>query len=356
VPLVVPLLVLAAIVVPTDLFASEVFTRIVVRMVINLILVLGLYIFIGNSGFVSFGHLGFTAIGAYGTGLLTISPQFKAFNLHPPILEHVQLPFWQAAPIAAAVAAAVAVFVGLPIVRLNAFSAGIALLAFLIIVRVVAVNWENLTGGLASMSGVPTDTTPLRALVGAAVAMAIAFVFQESRRGRRLRASREDEFAASAIGVNVHRERLVAFVLSAFVCGLGGAFFSHFVGIFSPDDFFLTPTFIALAMLVVGGRESLAGAFVGTLAVTLVSEGLLRLEQGLSLGGLNVSAPSGTQETGLGVFLLLALILRPNGITGGREIWPGRIASPIGQKAGPVRSPAEAEGPRSEAAASPDPN
>jgi branched-chain amino acid transport system permease protein len=330
VPLAVPLLAVGVIVILTDLLGSDIFTRIIVRMIINLILVVGLYIFVGNSGFVSFGHLGFMAIGAYVTGLLTIPPDFKAFNLQPPgFLQNVQLGFYEAALIGAGVAAVVALVVGAPIVRLNAFSSGIAMLAFLIIIRVISVNWENVTGGLASMSGVPTDVTPLKALLGAAVAMTAAFVFQESRTGRRLRASREDEYAASSIGVNVHRERLGAFVLSAFVVALGGAFFAHFVGIFSPDDFYLKTTFLVLAMLVIGGRESLAGAVLGTLAITLVSEGLLKLEEGVNVIGGHIETPSGTQETGLGVFLLLALILRPNGITAGREIWPRRVKPPV---------------------------
>ncbi|HKP17928.1 MAG TPA: branched-chain amino acid ABC transporter permease [Gaiellaceae bacterium] len=339
-----PLAAVSLVVVLTDLFASDVFTRIIVQMTINLILVVGLYIFVGNSGLVSFGHLGFVAIGAYTTGLLTIAPDFKAFNLQPPgFLERIQLPFWQAAPIAVAVAACVALVVGAPIVRLNAFACGIALLAFLIIVRVVSVNWSNMTGGLASMSGVPTDVTPLRALLGVGIAMAVAFVFQESRIGRRLRASREDEHAAAAIGVHVNRERLIAFVVSAGVVALGGAFFAHFVGIFSPDDFYLRTTFLILAMLVVGGRESLAGAVVGTLAITLVSEGLLRLENGLDVGGLSIKPPSGTQETGLGVFLLVALVLRPNGIMAGREFWPRRVRPPA--QDAPENRPAAAAAP-----------
>jgi branched-chain amino acid transport system permease protein len=332
VPLAVPLIAVVLIVVLTDLLASEVFTRVIVQMTINLILVVGLYIFIGNSGFVSFGHLGFVAIGAYITGLLTIAPEFKAFNLQPPgFLERVHLSFWEAMPIAVGVTAIVALIIGFPIVRLNAFACGIAMLAFLIIVRVVSINWDDMTGGLASMSGVPTDATPLKVLLGAIVAMAAAFLFQESKVGRRLRASREDEHAASAIGVNVHRERLVAFVLSAAVMALGGAFFSHFVGIFSPDDFYLKTTFLILAMLVIGGRESLAGAVVGTLVLTFVSEGFLKLEEGVDIGGLDWDPPSGTQETALGIFLLVALIVRPNGITAGRELWPRRVKPPAAE-------------------------
>jgi branched-chain amino acid transport system permease protein len=140
-----------------------------------------------------------------------------------------------------------------------------------------------------------------------------------------LRAAREDDRAAASVGVHIVRERTAAFALSAFFCGVAGVLFGHFVGIFSPDDFYLTTTFIVVAMLVVGGIGSLAGAVVGTLTVIAVSEALLRLETGVDFRLFDVDAPAGLQETGLAVFLLLVLVLRPDGITGGREFsrpWP----------------------------------
>jgi branched-chain amino acid transport system permease protein len=267
------------------------------------------------------------AIGAYVGALLTIPQLQKEFLLPdlPSWLMRLELPFFAAAAIAGVVAALVAALMGLPLMRLDGIAAGIATFSFLVIVRVVISNWDSVTRGTGSMPGVPTDTTPSRALLCVLAALVGAYAFQRSRVGRRLRAAREDDRAAASVGVHIVRERTAAFALSAFFCGVAGVLFGHFVGIFSPDDFYLTTTFIVVAMLVVGGIGSLAGAVVGTLTVIAVSEALLRLETGVDFRLFDVDAPAGLQETGLAVFLLLVLVLRPDGITGGREFsrpWP----------------------------------
>jgi branched-chain amino acid transport system permease protein len=332
-PLVAPAALVCLVVLAEALLASDVLTRIVIRTLIYLVLVVGLYIFAGNSGILSFGHISFMAIGAYVGALVTIPELQKQFLLPdlPGWLARAELPLFVAMAVAGAVAAAVAAVVGIPLMRLNGIAAGIATFSFLIIVRVVISNWDSVTRGTGSMPGVPTDTTPARALVAGLAAMAAAYAFQRSRVGRRLRASREDDRAAASVGIHIVRERTVAFALSAFFCGVAGVLFGHFVGIFSPDDFYLSTTFIVVAMLVVGGIGSLAGAVVGTLAVSAVSEGLLRLEAGVDFRVVDVHAPAGLQETGLAVFLLLVLLLRPDGITGGREFgrpWPIALRPP----------------------------
>jgi branched-chain amino acid transport system permease protein len=86
----------------------------------------------------------------------------------------------------------------------------------------------------------------------------IAWLFAISRSGLALRAARDEPIAAEASGVDIERERLIAFVLSAFVCGAAGVLYAHFLGIITPDAFFLTATFVALSMLVVGGMYSLS--------------------------------------------------------------------------------------------------
>jgi branched-chain amino acid transport system permease protein len=307
--------------------SSDVLTRMVMKMLINLVLVVGLYIFIGNSGVFSFGHMSFMAIGAYVGAILTIPIEQKRFLLPdlPGVLGRAEFSLFPAITIAAAFAMVIAVVVAIPLMRLNGIAAGIGTFAWLLIVRVVISNWDGVTRGTASMPGIPTDATPGKALLAALAAMTAAYLFQSSRSGLRLRASREDELAASAVGVNVVRERTIAFGLSAFFVAIGGVLFGHFVGIFSPDDFYLATTFIVVAMLVVGGVSSLAGAVIGTIAVSAVSEGLLRIETGFNIAGGHIKAPSGLQETGLALFLLIALLFRPNGITGGNEIaWPWR--------------------------------
>ncbi len=294
-------------------------------MVINVVFVVGLYIFVGNSGVVSFGHASFMAIGAYTSALLTVAPATKAVQIAglPGFLVNADWATIPAALIAGVCAALFALVVGIPLMRLSGLAAGIATLALLIIVNVVIREWESLTGGTKTMVGVPTDTTLFGAVVWAVIAMAVAFLYQESRFGLRLRSSREDELAAKAIGVNVVRERLLAFMLSAFFTGVGGALYGHFLGVFAPTTFFFSITFLVIAMLVVGGINSLAGATVGVIVISGVAEGLRRVEAGIDLGFAEIPSRRGVREVGLGIVLLLILLLRPSGITGSKEIvWP----------------------------------
>jgi branched-subunit amino acid ABC-type transport system permease component len=299
--------------------------RVTVGMVIDLILVVGLYTFVGVSGVFSFGHVAFMAIGAYAGAILVIPPETKAFILPdlPGFLADVQLSALPATIAAGGVAAAIAVVLAVPLVRLSGLTAGLATFAVLIIVNVVARNWQQLTHGTAGVSGIPRTTTISVALGWALVAMATAWAFQRSRLGLRLRASREDEGAARAIGIRVARERAAAFVLSAFFFGAAGALYGMFIGSFTPDAFFLNITFLITAMLIIGGMTSLAGAVIGTIVISALAELLRRVEEGVDLGPLHVSAKPGLREVGLALVMLAILILRPAGLTGGRELaWP----------------------------------
>jgi branched-chain amino acid transport system permease protein len=152
------------------------------------------------------------------------------------------------------------------------------------------------------------------------LAITIAWLFQQTRLSLRVRASREDEPAARALGIRVVPDRAAAFVLSAFICGVAGGLYGQLSGSFGPDAFFLTTTFTVVAMLVVGGRYSLSGAVIGALFVTAIAESLRHLEAGVDLGVVRVPARPGLQEVGLAVALLLTLLLRPRGLTGGREV------------------------------------
>jgi branched-chain amino acid transport system permease protein len=152
------------------------------------------------------------------------------------------------------------------------------------------------------------------------IAITLAWLFQQTRLCLRVRASREDEPAARALGIRVVPDRAASFVLSAFICGLAGGLYAQLSGSFGPDAFFLPTTFTVVAMLVVGGRYSLSGAVIGTLFVTAVAEGLRHIEAGVDLGVVHIPARPGLQEVGLAVALLLTLLLRPRGLTGGREV------------------------------------
>ena len=323
-PLLVPAALVASITALASLSSSSL-QRTVTTMLIDLVLVVGLYIFAGNSGILSFGHMSFMAIGAYVTAFLTIAPIQKHFLLPglPGFVADTEFGPIPAALVAGGAATLLALILSWPLMRLIGIASSLAMFAVLLIVYVTASNWDSVTRGQGALLGVPTNTTIWTALTWAIIAMAAAFVLQQSPIGLRLRATREDEIAARAAGIGVVFERSVAFCLSAFIVGVGGFEFAQFIGSFNPDAFYLGITFLTIAMLVIGGIGSLAGAVVGTVVVSALLEGLRQLENGVSVASLHVTAPGGLREVGVGALMLLILIFRPAGLTGGEEIrWP----------------------------------
>ncbi|MGY4238309.1 branched-chain amino acid transport system permease protein [Bradyrhizobium sp. USDA 4449] len=294
--------------------------QVITEMMIRIIIVVGMYIFIGNSGMLSFGHIGFTAIGAYAAAWFTCCtlPMVKLLYLPglPEWLRNNAYPFWVGVADAAIITGLVSAAVGCVIVRLAGVAASIATFAFLAIVFAVYSNWESVTGGTSSISNIPVEVGTVTAALGAVAAVWIAFLHQSSRYGLTLRASRDEPIAAQSAAVRIARMRLIAWVLSAVVVGVGGAFYSSFMGILTVDSFYIPMTFLTLAMLTVGGVQSLSGAVLGVLVLTSVTEFLRVLENGNGTFQL----PKGVQEIGLGVVMIVILIYRPKGIMNGREI------------------------------------
>ena len=302
-------------------FATPYLQRVVTEALIYVVMVVGLQVFVGNSGIVSFGHVSFMVIGAYVSALFTlpIEKKLELLSLPNSVLQlHAPTPL--AAAVAAAATGLFALLAGLPIVRLRGVAPSMALFALLVISHVGAQNWKAVTGGRQAMVGLPLATTPWTALGCAAVAIIAAAVYQASRRGALLRCARESEVAAESIGINIAAERLFALVLSAMLCALGGVLFAHFLGTLGPNTFYLDTTFLTLAMLVVGGMRSVSGAVTGVLVLSAASETFRYLEQGITVFGRDLEAPNGLQEVALALIMLTILILRPAGICGATEV------------------------------------
>jgi branched-chain amino acid transport system permease protein len=298
---------------------------------INLTLVVGLYVFVGNSGVFSFGHIAFAAIGAYTSGLLVIPVAQKAILQPqlPKFIAHAHFGSIGATLMGGVVAAAVGAVLAVPLMRLNGIAAGLATFAVLVIVRTVANSWDQVTNGAAGLSGLPVTTSKSDGLVWALIAIVCGFIFQSTGLGLRLRGSREDFVAARSLGVGVRLERRVAWVVSAFFVGIAGGLYGQYLGSFNADAFYLSLTFTTLAMLVVGGMTSLSGAVIGSLAISFVAEFLHRIEQGVNAGPIHIPARPGLREVGLAVIMIAILILRPRGLTNGRELpWPSRRLLP----------------------------
>jgi branched-chain amino acid transport system permease protein len=288
---------------------------------VKVAIVVALYVFIGNSGVLSFGHISFVAVGAWTAGVLSVPAAEKPAIM--PSLLHVlrdrtvgNLP---SLALAALVGGICALIVAVPLMRLSGLAAGIATFGVLEITHNLLRYEERIGPGLNTFSSVPETTGLLQAALGALVVILAAFVYGRSRFGRMLRATREDSAAARAVGVSVYRQRLTAFVLSGLLAGLAGGLYVHLLPI-GTESLYLDLTFITLAMLVIGGSTSLWGAVVGALAVSALDSYLALAENGTSFLGWHIDLPAGTRVIVVGALMAIVLILRPSGLTGGREL------------------------------------
>lgn len=324
-PLIILSVGLLLIVIVIQSLGDRIISQSLTEGLIRLVVVVGLYIFIGNSGLISFGHIGFMMIGAYATAWQTMDPMTK--DIFIPGLPGYLLAnshHWLLATVIGGLVAAIAAFIsGLAMMRLSGIAASIGTFALFMSFYSLYLQWSTWTAGQSSLVGIPVTTTPWVAFWFCIVAMIGAFIYSRSRFGLALRASREDEVAAKAAGVNVTSERVISFTISAFFVGMAGGLYGHFLGLLTVDTFYLPMTFITLSMLVVGGMQSLSGAVVGTIVLSFVIELLRKAEKGFSVGETSLSLPASSAEVGLGIILLLILIFRPAGLTRNAEIyWP----------------------------------
>jgi branched-chain amino acid transport system permease protein len=286
-----------------------------------------LAVFSGNSGVVSFGHSAFMGIGAYVAGILTMAASAQRSALP-------DLPGWLAGHEAGlgttmvavlAVGAMAGIISGIPLARLSTGSMAIGTLAFLIIIHTCLIGARDLTRGSQTFYGVPRLTTVWVAFGAAALVILVARLFCETPLGLRLRATREDEPAAAAIGVDMRASRFRTWVLSIAMATGVGALYGLYLGAFSPKDFYFDLIFTLISMMIVGGMMSVTGVVIGTLFLAAVVQVLRQAETGIDLGFITVPGIFGLPQLGMGLALLLTIWLRPTGIAGLRELGPGGI-------------------------------
>ncbi len=299
----------------------------IILALIDMVMVAGLYIFVGSSGVVSFGQVSFMAIGAYVCGMLTMPEIAKSVIIPnaPGIFLHTNIGTTTGVIIGGLVAAFAALVSSAALMRLSGIAASIGTLALLVITYTFFDNWQPGSSGGGNLTRIPTDLSVNSASIWAALAVLAAFAYQRSRLGLRLRAAREDEPAARAVGVRVARERRIAFVISGFMFGIAGGLYGHLVGSFSADDFFLPVTFMTLAMLVVGGSGAVLGVVCGTTLLSVVAYVFGQWENSLPAFGITLSLPTGTTDLIVAAVLILVLVLRPTGLITGELPWPGKL-------------------------------
>lgn len=314
--------VVAAIAFGSQLLGIRLYDRIATNLLISLVLVVGLQTFMGNSGLLSFAHIGFMGFGAYTSAVLTIPAQMKGMAL-PDLYEFMKVV--EVSPLlamlaAGVVAALVAAVVAYPLMRLSDAAAVITSFALLVVLYTIMNNWSAFTNGPRTLFGLPKTTDmPLAAIV-AAMVIIVALVFKESRTGKLLRASREDEVAAAALGANIPHLRWRAFILAAFIAGIGGALWGHFITSFAPKAFYLKETFLIVTMLVIGGANTVTGAVAGAVLITFAYEGLRGTEGALNATAVGAGQVVGLTEIVLALAMIAVMIVKPGGLFPNREI------------------------------------
>jgi len=331
--------------------------RLFTSLLINATVVVGMQIFIGNTGILSFGHIGFGAIAGYTFVLLAIDGERKAHLIPDAPFGLVEVTVHPVAALGAAVAvtAVVAAVVGLGLVRAGAASGAIAptviTLSLLFAAFELAVNWSDLTGGnRAGLSFSPGSAMSGRGYAYAAFALAlcVAGLYRRSRTARLARAVREDDVAARSLGILPAPHQLVALLLSVAVVAVGSSLRVWLTGTISPERFFIDYTLLTITMLVVGGRGSITGGVLGAVLMTVVTEAARVLSgPDIDSGPLDVILRPGLVDLALGGSMLGFMILRPRGLLEDWELadWlGGRVRRRPGDVGAQPRSEASAQG------------
>ena len=298
--------------------------RLFTSLLINATVVVGIQIFIGNTGILSFGHVGFGAVAGYAFVLLAIDSERKARLVPDAPFGLVDFTVQPAAAIAVAVAltVVVAAVVGLGLVRSAAASGAIAptviTLSLLFATFELAVNWTDLTGGnRAGLSFRPGTAMAGRgyAYTALAVTLVVAGLYRRSRSARLARAVREDGVAARSLGIHPATHQMWALLLSVAVVAVGASLRVWLTGTISPERFFIDYTLLTITMLVVGGRNSITGAVAGTLAITVLTEAARVVSgPGFEPGPFDLILRPGLSEAVLGASMLGFMVLRPRGL------------------------------------------
>ncbi|MER9441665.1 branched-chain amino acid ABC transporter permease [Mesorhizobium sp. M0340] len=303
---------------------------------------LGLNLQWGLTGLFNVGVAGFVAIGAYTSALLTTpddAARLGGFDL--PILVG-----WLGAMLVGGVAAAIT---GIATLRLRSDYLAITTFGVAVVVQLVALNAQTLTGGPFGIGFIPrplgglAETPLLFNLSNLAIVSVVTLIvylalehLSRSPWGRVLKALREDERAAISLGKSARFYRVQAFAVGGAIMALAGALQAHFTGFIAPDNYLPALTFQVWVMLIVGGSGSNIGAVIGSILVWAIWAGSGALTSVLFSPEQQARAAS-LQIVAIGVMLCVILLVRPNGLFGDR---PRRARFGKGAKAAPDESAA----------------
>ena len=303
---------------------------------IFVILALGLNLINGFTGLFSLGHAGFMAVGAYTVAICTLPPDAKKQNffLEPmnPILFAIQTPFWVALILATLMAGLLAWLIAIPALRLRDDYLAIATLGFGEIIRVVFSNTQSITNGAQGLIRIPTETSVWWSW-GVALLMIVFMVrLVGSSFGRSLKAIREDEVAAEAMGINLYRTKITSFVIGSAMAGLGGGLLAGFLGSIDPKMFNFLYTFNIVLIIVLGGLGSISGSVIAAVVITFGMEWLRFLDGSMEAFGYRISGVPGLRMVVFSALLLAVVLFWREGLMGKNELTPEYLSKRFGRR------------------------
>lgn len=272
---------------------------------------LGLNLIVGYTGLLSLCQAAFVAIGAYTTAV---------------IMTTAGLSFWVVFPVAGIAASLSGMIIGIPTLRLKGDYLAIATLGFGEIVKNIILNWDSMTKGPMGINGIPAvnlfgikltilDKLPWMLIIWLFVFVTYYLIRRivRSRVGRALEAIREDEIAASSMGINTAKYKIGAFITGSFFAGIAGGLYAAYTQAVAPNTFDFMMSVMILCMIVLGGLGRNIAAVAGSVIIVLA-------EFTPRLLGISSIIPPQLNQIMFGLILVMMMIYRPQGIIGRKKI------------------------------------
>ena len=291
----------------------------------------------GFTGLFSLGQAGFMLVGAYTYAVFTIPLAKRAavYQYYAGGCVGIELNYIVALVLAGVAAAIFAALIGLPVLRLKSDYLAIATLGFAEIIRAI-VQWDTLgpvTNGSNLLKTYPTfktvmpGSTVLFPFIVAGVCIGMILLLINSTYGRAFKAIRDDEIAAEAMGINLFHHKQMAFVISSFFAGVGGALLAMYQGSLQANAFKSSMTYEILLIVVIGGMGSISGSVLASFLFIACSEWWLRfLDNETFIGDFQIPLlGSGFRMVVFSVVIMIVVLFFRRGLMGDRELWNLRI-------------------------------
>ncbi|WP_292656831.1 branched-chain amino acid ABC transporter permease [Nitratifractor sp.] len=289
----------------------------------------------GVTGQFSLEPNGFVAIGAYMTALFLI-PAADKIDMYAlvdpaPIILQMKANFLPAVLAGGIAATLVALLLSFPVFRVRGDYLAIVTLGFGFIIRIFALNEPAYTNGAMGLNDIPGIANFMWIGSFALVTLIVMLHIVYSKFGRAMKAVRDDEDAATAMGINTFRIKTTAFMTSAFFEGIGGGLLASFLTTITPDQFSFLLTFQLLIIIVLGGLGSMTGSLVATILVMGSMEWLRFLDDDMVIFGMHTGAHPGMRMVVFAILLIVMMLFARRGLFGDREL-PDIFRKKFGKK------------------------